>query len=80
MSFMGGGAECSTAGNPLNRLKTHLGDDQPRVQDRISSRPSNAAGGFRSANPAGPQDEVSRSPGYTARGDWRGDTNGPAIR
>lgn len=62
MSFMGGGAECSTAGNPLNRLKTHLGEDQSRVHDRLSSRPSNAAGGFRTANPAAPQDEVSSSP------------------
>lgn len=59
MSFMGGGAECSTASNPLNQMKNHMQDDKSLQRDRMAARGPGAAAGFRSANPAAPQDEVS---------------------
>jgi len=60
MSFLGGGAECSTAGNPLSQMKSHMQDDKSLQRDRMGARgPASAAGGFRTANPVAPQDEVS---------------------
>lgn len=64
MSFMGGGAECSTAGNPLSQMKSHMQDDRSLQRDRMAARGPGAAGGFRTANPAAQQDEVGALPGH----------------
>ncbi|KAA8635394.1 hypothetical protein SMACR_00490 [Sordaria macrospora] len=58
MSFMGG-AECSTAGNPLSQFTKHVGDDKSLQHDRLVNRGPNAvAGGFRSTNRGPGQDEM----------------------
>jgi peroxin-5 len=56
MSFLGG-AECSTAGNPLSQFTKHVQDDKSLQHDRLVGR-ANAPGGFRSAAHNAPQDEV----------------------
>ena len=58
MSFLGG-AECSTAGNPLSQFQKHVQDDKTHQRDRLVNRgPNGALNGFRST-PAGPsQDDV----------------------
>lgn len=59
MSFMGG-AECSTAGNPLSQLAKHTQDDRSLQRDRmVNGGPQGSMGGFRSVGQHGPQDEVS---------------------
>ncbi|KAL2122383.1 hypothetical protein VTJ04DRAFT_2838 [Mycothermus thermophilus] len=61
MSFLGG-AECSTAGNPLSQFAKHVQDDKSLQHDRLVGRGPNAvAGGFRSAVPHAPQDEMVNS-------------------
>jgi peroxin-5 len=63
MSFLGGGPECSTAGNPLSQFAKHTQDDRSLQRDRIrNGAPQGGMGGFRSAAQHGPQDEVSTSP------------------
>lgn len=59
MSFMGG-AECSTAGNPLSQFAKHTQDDNSLQRDRIvNGGPQGSMGGFRSASAAhAPQDEM----------------------
>ncbi|KAK4131809.1 TPR-like protein [Trichocladium antarcticum] len=58
MSFLGG-AECSTAGNPLSQFTKHVQDDKGLQHDRLVGRgPNGAHGGFRSANHNAPQDEM----------------------
>ncbi|KAK3395711.1 hypothetical protein B0T20DRAFT_43772 [Sordaria brevicollis] len=58
MSFMGG-AECSTAGNPLSQFTKHVGDDKSLQHDRLVNRGPNAvAGGFRSTQRGPGQDEM----------------------
>ncbi|KAK4170164.1 peroxisomal targeting signal 1 receptor encoded by the pex5 protein [Cladorrhinum sp. PSN259] len=58
MSFLGG-AECSTAGNPLSQFTKHVGDDKSLQHDRLVGRGPNASlGGFRSAGRNTPQDEM----------------------
>lgn len=58
MSFMGG-AECSTAGNPLSQLAKHTQDDRSLQRDRmVNGGPQGSIGGFRSVGQHGPQDEV----------------------
>ncbi|KAL2146275.1 hypothetical protein VTI28DRAFT_4571 [Corynascus sepedonium] len=58
MSFLGG-AECSTAGNPLSQFTKHVQDDKSLQHDRLVGRgPNAAAGGFRSATHNAPQDEM----------------------
>ncbi|KAK3298928.1 uncharacterized protein B0H64DRAFT_430031 [Chaetomium fimeti] len=58
MSFLGG-AECSTAGNPLSQFTKHVQDDKSLQHDRLVGRgPNAAAGGFRSAAHNAPQDEM----------------------
>jgi peroxin-5 len=58
MSFMGG-AECSTAGNPLSQFAKHTQDDNSLQRDRIvNGGPGGSMGGFRSAANHGPQDEM----------------------
>jgi peroxin-5 len=58
MSFLGG-AECSTAGNPLNQFTKHIQGDKSLQRDRLVG---NGAGGsqegFRSRGPGGQQDQV----------------------
>ena len=62
MSFMGGGAECSSAGNPLSQFQKHVQDDKTLQRDRLVGRgPGGQMNGFRSQNPNAPQDEVCRS-------------------
>ena len=57
MSFLGG-AECSTAGNPLSQFTKHVQDDKGLQHDRLVGRGPGAVGGFRSAAHNAPQDEV----------------------
>lgn len=60
MSFLGG-AECSTAGNPLSQFTKHVGDDKSLQHDRLVGRgPNSAMGGFRNVGRNTPQDEVGR--------------------
>lgn len=62
MSFMGG-AECSTAGNPLSQFTKHTQDDKSLQRDRLVGRgPGPSMQGMRSTNGmnvAGSQDNVS---------------------
>ena len=59
MSFLGGGAECSTAGNPLSQFAKHTQEDNSLQRDRIvNGAPQAGMGGFRSAAQHGQQDEV----------------------
>lgn len=59
MSFMGGGAECSTAGNPLSQFQKHVQDDKTLQRDRmVGNGPGAQSNGFRSSNAAGAQDQV----------------------
>ncbi|KAF7548290.1 hypothetical protein G7046_g8728 [Stylonectria norvegica] len=59
MSFMGGGAECSTAGNPLSQLQKHVQDDKTLQRDRLVGRgPGGQLNGFRSQSANAPQDEM----------------------
>ncbi|TPX08774.1 uncharacterized protein E0L32_009714 [Thyridium curvatum] len=61
MSFLGG-AECSTAGNPLSQFSKHVHDDNSLQRDRLVARgPNGTLGGFRSAGRNGPQDEMMNS-------------------
>ncbi|KAL1839472.1 hypothetical protein VTJ49DRAFT_1481 [Mycothermus thermophilus] len=61
MSFLGG-AECSTAGNPLSQFAKHVQDDKSLQHDRLVGRGPNAVGGgFRSAAHHAPQDEMVNS-------------------
>lgn len=54
-----GGAECSTAGNPLSQFQKHVQDDKTLQRDRLVGRGPNAQlGGFRSQSANVPQDEV----------------------
>ena len=57
MSFMGG-AECSTAGNPLSQFQKHVQDDKTLQRDRLVGRTPNQMNGFRSQAANAPQDEV----------------------
>ncbi|KAK8049817.1 hypothetical protein PG994_011547 [Apiospora phragmitis] len=48
MSFLGGGAECSTAGNPLSQFAKHTQDDKSLQRDRlVNGGPQGSMGGFR---------------------------------
>ncbi|KAI1336847.1 tetratricopeptide [Xylariaceae sp. FL0016] len=59
MSFLGGGPECSTAGNPLSQFAKHTQDDTSLQRDRLrNGAPQAGMGGFRSAAQHGPQDEM----------------------
>ncbi|KAM7193744.1 peroxisomal targeting signal 1 receptor encoded by the pex5 protein [Rhypophila sp. PSN 637] len=59
MSFLGGGAECSTAGNPLSQFTKHVQDDKSLQHDRLVGRgPNGGLGSFRSAGMSTPQDEM----------------------
>ncbi|KAI0008918.1 TPR-like protein [Xylariaceae sp. FL0662B] len=59
MSFLGGGPECSTAGNPLSQFTKHTQEDNSLQRDRIrNGTPQGGMGGFRSAAQHAPQDEI----------------------
>ncbi|KAI2618465.1 TPR-like protein [Hypoxylon sp. NC1633] len=59
MSFLGGGAECSTAGNPLSQFTKHTQEDNSLQRDRVrNGTPQGGLGGFRSAPQREPQDEM----------------------
>lgn len=65
MSFLGG-AECSTAGNPLSQFTKHVQDDKSLQRDRLVGRPGGAGGmqGMRSSGgfgASGREDAVSVS-------------------
>lgn len=60
MSFLGG-AECSTAGNPLSQFTKHVQDDKSLQRDRLVGRPGGSMQGMRSTNGmnmSGSQDNV----------------------
>jgi hypothetical protein len=59
MSFLGG-AECSTAGNPLSQFTKHVQDDKSLQRDRLVGRgPGASMQGMRSTGMNGSQDKVS---------------------
>ena len=59
MSFLGG-AECSTAGNPLSQFTKHVQDDKSLQRDRLVGRgPGGLQEGMRSQVIGGGQDNVS---------------------
>lgn len=58
MSFLGG-AECSTAGNPLTQFTKHVQDDKSLQRDRMVGRgPGGMQEGMRSTGMMGGQDQV----------------------
>ena len=58
MSF--GGAECSTAGNPLSQFTKHVQDDKSLQRDRLVGRgPGGMQEGMRSQQMGGGSDGVS---------------------
>ena len=58
MSFLGG-AECSTAGNPLSQFTKHVQDDKSLQRDRLVGRgPGGLQESFRSQANGSGQDEV----------------------
>lgn len=62
-----GGAECSTAGNPLSQFTKHVQDDKSLQRDRLVGRPGGNMQGMRSTggmNMSGSQDNVSQSSNY----------------
>ncbi|KAF4471483.1 Peroxisomal targeting signal receptor [Fusarium albosuccineum] len=59
MSFLSGGAECSTSANPLSQLHKHTQNDRTLQQDRLVGRgPGGQLNGFRSQSANAPQDEM----------------------
>ncbi|KAI1354048.1 TPR-like protein [Xylaria sp. FL0043] len=59
MSFLGGGPECSTAGNPLSQFAKHTQEDNSLQRDRLrNGTPQGGMGGFRSAPQHGAQGEM----------------------
>ena len=58
MAFLGG-AECSTAGNPLTQFTKHVQDDKSLQRDRLVGRGSGRQyEGIRTQRPMGMQDKV----------------------
>ena len=57
MSFLGG-AECSTAGNPLSQFSKIGSDDKSLQRDRLVGRPGGSAQGMRNNQMNGAQDNV----------------------
>lgn len=58
MSFLGG-AECSTAGNPLSQFTKHVQDDKSLQRDRLVGRgPGGMQEGMRSQAMGGGQEHV----------------------
>ena len=66
MSFLGG-AECSTAGNPLSQFTKHIQDDKSLQRDRLAGPgPNGSLAGFRNPGRLAPQDDVSPFPPWQA--------------
>ncbi|EED13413.1 peroxisomal targeting signal-1 receptor (PEX5), putative [Talaromyces stipitatus ATCC 10500] len=67
MSFLGG-AECSTAGNPLTQFTKHVQDDKSLQRDRLVGRAPGMQESMRSRGMAGPgdqmMDEFMQQPGH----------------
>jgi len=62
MSFLGG-AECSTASNPLAQFTKHVQDDKSLQRDRLVGRgPGGMQEGMRSRGMVGVQDQVCMLP------------------
>lgn len=61
MSFMGG-AECSTAGNPLSQFQKHVQGDKTLQRDRLVGQAPGQMNSFRSQAANAPQDEVGIPP------------------
>lgn len=60
MSFLGG-AECSTAGNPLTQFTKHVQNDNSLQRDRLVGRGSGGVEeGFRTRQAPNGSDQVSR--------------------
>ncbi|KAJ6172605.1 hypothetical protein N7470_001672 [Penicillium chermesinum] len=59
MSFLGG-AECSTAGNPLTQFTKHVQDDKSLQRDRLVGRGPGMQEGMRSRGMMGGQDQQSQ--------------------
>ncbi|KAJ5157823.1 Peroxisomal targeting signal receptor [Penicillium canariense] len=57
MSFLGG-AECSTAGNPLTQFTKHVQDDKSLQRDRLVGRSPGMQEGMRSRGMMGGQDQM----------------------
>lgn len=57
MSFLGG-AECSTAGNPLTQFTKHVQDDKSLQRDRLVGRGPGMQESMRSHGMMGGQDQV----------------------
>jgi peroxin-5 len=57
MSFLGG-AECSTAGNPLTQFTKHVQDDKSLQRDRLVGRGPGMQESMRSRGMMGGQDQV----------------------
>ncbi|KAJ5114479.1 hypothetical protein NUU61_000238 [Penicillium alfredii] len=57
MSFLGG-AECSTAGNPLTQFTKHVQDDKSLQRDRLVGRGPSMQEGIRSPGMMGGQDQM----------------------
>lgn len=57
MSFLGG-AECSTAGNPLGQFAKHVQSDKSLQRDRLAGRAPGGLQGMRSTGMNGSQDNV----------------------
>jgi hypothetical protein len=58
MSFLGGGAECSTAGNPLSQFTKHVQDDKSLQRDRLAGAGPGMQESMRSGGMGGGQDQV----------------------
>jgi len=58
MSFLGG-AECSTAGNPLSQFTKHVQDDKSLQRDRLVGRGPGGLQESMRSQAMGPQDDVS---------------------
>ena len=57
MSFLGG-AECSTAGNPLSQFTKHVQDDKSLQRDRLAGSTLGQLESFRTQGPIGQNDHV----------------------
>ncbi|KAK2758706.1 Peroxisomal membrane signal receptor PTS1 [Arachnomyces sp. PD_36] len=58
MSFLGGGAECSTAGNPLSQFTKHVQDDKSLQRDRLAGGAPGMQESMRSGGMGGGQDQM----------------------
>ncbi len=64
MSLLGG-AECSTASNPLSQFSKHVHDDQSQYLERLTGpRADGASQSIRGNAPVGEQDAVSETLSY----------------